>query len=245
MIAYGRAGDALLALSTSGNSRNMIDALAEARRRGMVTIAMVGYDGGQIAADALADHVIVTRSQHIPRIQEAQASAYHVLRELVELAGGSIAAPPRPTRRGCASGWTGSSRASASGPSSTGSRARARARRASSCNDERGVLVEAEGDEASVERVPRPPAHEAPPLAAVESVPARPMAPPGRRGFAIVASPRPASRRRSVSADTATCDACLAELSTRPTGATAIRSSTARTAARGSRSSGASRTTGR
>ena len=61
----------------------MIEALAEARRRGLVTIAMVGYDGGRIAAERLADHVIVTRSEHIPRIQEAQASAYHALRELV------------------------------------------------------------------------------------------------------------------------------------------------------------------
>ena len=86
IIAYGRAGDALLALSTSGNSRNVIEALAEARRRGLRTIAMVGYDGGRVAAERLADHVIVTRSQHIPRIQEAQASAYHALRELVELA---------------------------------------------------------------------------------------------------------------------------------------------------------------
>jgi D-sedoheptulose 7-phosphate isomerase len=83
VIAHGRPGDALLALSTSGNSTNVIEALAEARRRGLVTIAMVGYDGGRIAADGLADHVVVTRSQHIPRIQEAQASAYHVLRELV------------------------------------------------------------------------------------------------------------------------------------------------------------------
>jgi D-sedoheptulose 7-phosphate isomerase len=77
VIAYGRSGDALLALSTSGNSANVILALEEARRREMTTIAMVGYDGGRVAA---------TRSQHIPRIQEAQASAYHTLRELVELA---------------------------------------------------------------------------------------------------------------------------------------------------------------
>ena len=62
----------------------MISALGEARRRGLRTIAMVGYDGGRVAAERLADHVIVTRSEHIPRIQEAQASAYHVLRELVE-----------------------------------------------------------------------------------------------------------------------------------------------------------------
>ena len=85
VIAHGRPGDALLALSTSGGSANVIAALAEARRRGMATFALVGYDGGPIADERLADHVVITRSQHVPRIQEAQASAYHVLRELVEL----------------------------------------------------------------------------------------------------------------------------------------------------------------
>jgi len=83
VIAYGAPGDALLALSTSGNSANVIHALAEGRRRGLVTIAMVGYDGGRVASEELADHVVVTRSEHIPRIQEAQASAYHALVELV------------------------------------------------------------------------------------------------------------------------------------------------------------------
>ena len=83
VIAYGAPGDTLLALSTSGNSSNVIAALAEARRRGLATVAMVGYDGGRIASEGLADHVIVTRSEHIPRIQEAQASAYHALRALV------------------------------------------------------------------------------------------------------------------------------------------------------------------
>ena len=83
VIAYGRPGDVALALSTSGSSPNIIEALAEARRRGLVTIACVGYDGGRIAAERLADHVVVTPSEHIPRIQEAQATAYHALRELV------------------------------------------------------------------------------------------------------------------------------------------------------------------
>ncbi|CAN5597971.1 hypothetical protein BH20ACT15_BH20ACT15_11700 [soil metagenome] len=92
VIAYGRRGDVVISLSTSGNSENMIEALAEARRREMATVAFVGYDGGKIAAGSLADHVIVTRSQNIPRIQEAQASAYHVLRELVEALPG-----PPPT----------------------------------------------------------------------------------------------------------------------------------------------------
>jgi D-sedoheptulose 7-phosphate isomerase len=84
VIAYGGEGDALLAISTSGNSANVVAALEEARRRGLRTIAMVGYDGGRVAAERLADRVVVTRSEHIPRIQEAQASAYHLLRELVE-----------------------------------------------------------------------------------------------------------------------------------------------------------------
>ncbi|MFT3864465.1 MAG: SIS domain-containing protein [Solirubrobacterales bacterium] len=88
VIAYGTAGDTIVALSTSGDSANLIAALAEARRRGLASVALVGYDGGRIAAEGLADHVIVSRSQHIPRIQEAQASAYHVLRELVESAPG-------------------------------------------------------------------------------------------------------------------------------------------------------------
>jgi len=84
VIANGHRGDVLLALSTSGNSGNVIEALAEARRRGLETIAMVGYDGGRVASQSLADHVIVTRSEHIPRIQEAQASAYHALLELID-----------------------------------------------------------------------------------------------------------------------------------------------------------------
>ena len=126
----------------------MLDALAEARRRELVTVALVGYDGGRVAAEELADHVIITPSQHIPRIQEAQATAYHVLRELVELG--------RERRR---------DRAAA------GSRTRARvqgtvqgvgfrpfvyriARRggwpATSCNDEHGVLLEVEGAGAAV-----------------------------------------------------------------------------------------------
>lgn len=84
IIAYARQGDFVLALSTSGNSRNIIQALAEARARGLATMALVGYDGGRIAAEKLADFVVISPSQHIPRIQEAQASAYHTLRELVE-----------------------------------------------------------------------------------------------------------------------------------------------------------------
>jgi D-sedoheptulose 7-phosphate isomerase len=81
VIAHGRPDDVLISISTSGNSDNVIAALREARRRGLATVALVGYGGGRIAAEGLADFVVITRSEHIPRIQEAQASAYHVLVE--------------------------------------------------------------------------------------------------------------------------------------------------------------------
>lgn len=85
LISHARNDDVVMTFSTSGNSRNIIQALREARRRGVRTAALVGYDGGRILAERLADHVVVVPSQHIPRIQEAQASVYHILRELVEL----------------------------------------------------------------------------------------------------------------------------------------------------------------
>jgi D-sedoheptulose 7-phosphate isomerase len=84
VIAYGRPGDVAVALSTSGGSANVLSALAECRRRGLATIALVGYDGGRIAAEGLADHVVVSPSEHIPRIQEAQATVLHALRILAE-----------------------------------------------------------------------------------------------------------------------------------------------------------------
>jgi D-sedoheptulose 7-phosphate isomerase len=83
VIAFGRPGDVALAFTTSGGSANIVEALREARTRGLGTIAIAGYDGGRIASERLADHVVVVASEHVPRIQEAQASAYHVLRELV------------------------------------------------------------------------------------------------------------------------------------------------------------------
>jgi D-sedoheptulose 7-phosphate isomerase len=94
IIAYGDAGDAAVALSTSGSSRNVVRALEEARRRGLRTFALLGYDGGRINEEKLADHVFVAPSEHIPRIQEAQASIYHILRELVEVMPGAVAREP-------------------------------------------------------------------------------------------------------------------------------------------------------
>jgi D-sedoheptulose 7-phosphate isomerase len=84
MIAQARPEDVAVGISTSGGSRNIILALEEARKRGLLTVALLGYDGGEILRRGLADFPIVVRSDYIPRIQEVQASTYHVIRETLE-----------------------------------------------------------------------------------------------------------------------------------------------------------------
>ena len=84
LIAHARPEDVAIGISTSGGSANILSALAEARRRGLLTVGIVGYDGGRIVGERLADLAVVVRSDYIPRIQEVQASIYHVLRGLVE-----------------------------------------------------------------------------------------------------------------------------------------------------------------
>jgi D-sedoheptulose 7-phosphate isomerase len=88
VIAQARADDAVVAISTSGSSRNVVAALAEARRRGLLTVALLGYDGGEIRQRGLADHCIVVGSDYIPRIQEVHASIYHIIRECLEALAG-------------------------------------------------------------------------------------------------------------------------------------------------------------
>jgi D-sedoheptulose 7-phosphate isomerase len=84
IIAQARPEDVAVGISTSGGSRNIILALEEARKRGLATVALLGYDGGEIVRRNLADFPLVVRSDYIPRIQEVQASTYHVLRETLE-----------------------------------------------------------------------------------------------------------------------------------------------------------------
>jgi D-sedoheptulose 7-phosphate isomerase len=85
LIAHARGADVAVAISTSGGSRNVILALEEARRRGLLTVALLGYDGGEIVRRGLADFPLVVRSDYIPRIQEVQASTYHAIRETLEV----------------------------------------------------------------------------------------------------------------------------------------------------------------
>jgi D-sedoheptulose 7-phosphate isomerase len=85
LIAQAQPEDVAIGISTSGGSRNIVMALEEARKRGMLTVALLGYDGGDIKRHGLADLPIVVRCDYIPRIQEVQASIYHIIREMQEV----------------------------------------------------------------------------------------------------------------------------------------------------------------
>ena len=83
VIAFGRRGDIALGISTSGNSTNVLVALEQAKKQGLLTVGLAGYDGGKMMHSAAVDVCINSPSDHIPRIQEAQATAYHTLLEVI------------------------------------------------------------------------------------------------------------------------------------------------------------------
>ena len=85
LIALGRPGDVAIAISTSGGSPNVVRAIEEAHERGLTTVALAGYEGGRLAALDALDHLFVVPSDHIPRIQEAQATIYHLLLDAMAL----------------------------------------------------------------------------------------------------------------------------------------------------------------
>jgi D-sedoheptulose 7-phosphate isomerase len=83
VIAFGRRGDIALGISTSGNSTNILVALEQAKKQALLTVGLAGYDGGKMKRSKALDFCIVSPSDHIPRIQEAQATAYHALLEVI------------------------------------------------------------------------------------------------------------------------------------------------------------------
>jgi D-sedoheptulose 7-phosphate isomerase len=85
LIAQSAPADIALAFSTSGGSRNVVAALEEARKRGLLTVALLGYDGGEVVHRNVADIAIVVRCDYIPRIQEAQGTIYHIIREALQV----------------------------------------------------------------------------------------------------------------------------------------------------------------
>ncbi len=82
--AYGQVGDVFIGLSTSGNSPNLIHAFAQARRQGMVTISLLGRDGGALK-DVADFELIIHHFATSDRIQEAHMAAMHLMVELIEL----------------------------------------------------------------------------------------------------------------------------------------------------------------
>lgn len=80
--ALGDRGDVAIALSTSGNSPNVIEALKKARGKGLVTVAFTGKGGGNLAS--LPDFLLAVPSSSTPRIQEAHLFLLHALAQEIE-----------------------------------------------------------------------------------------------------------------------------------------------------------------
>jgi D-sedoheptulose 7-phosphate isomerase len=80
--AHGQQGDIAVAFSTSGNSPNVIAAVAEARRRGLRTIGLLGRGGGKLAE--CVDLPLVVPSSDTQRIQESHIAIAHAIAELVD-----------------------------------------------------------------------------------------------------------------------------------------------------------------
>lgn len=83
LLAQGRAGDALIGISTSGNSGNLVAAFVKAREMGITTIGLAGGDGGRMLTSGAVQHCLVVPSSSIHRIQECHVAAYHILWDLV------------------------------------------------------------------------------------------------------------------------------------------------------------------
>jgi D-sedoheptulose 7-phosphate isomerase len=80
--ALGMEGDILLCISTSGNSKNVLTAVRDARSQGMFTAGLIGYNGGELAK--LVDLALVVKSNATPRIQESHILAGHIICRLVD-----------------------------------------------------------------------------------------------------------------------------------------------------------------
>ena len=86
IIALGCEGDVLLAISTSGNSENLMHAFQTARRMKLITVGFAGSDGGKMAemkAGGLLDYCLTVPTSSIHRVQEAHVALYHVMWDMV------------------------------------------------------------------------------------------------------------------------------------------------------------------
>ena len=86
VTAFGRPGDAAVAISASGGSPNVLAAIDEAERIGMLTIGLSGHSGGRMAELASLHHLFAVPSSSVHRVQEVQTTLYHVLGEATRAA---------------------------------------------------------------------------------------------------------------------------------------------------------------
>ncbi len=82
VAAFGQAGDVLICFTTSGNSKNVLRALEEAKARKLKTIAFLGRDGGSTAG--ISDIDLLVKDDSTARIQEGHGLLIHVLCEMIE-----------------------------------------------------------------------------------------------------------------------------------------------------------------
>jgi len=82
VTAKGRKGDILIAISTSGNSKNILKAVETANAAGMITVGMTGASGGKMKG--LCKYLLIIPSDDTPRIQEAHILIGHIICEVVE-----------------------------------------------------------------------------------------------------------------------------------------------------------------
>lgn len=87
----GQEGDLFIGISTSGNSQNIINAFESAKDKDIMTVALVGRDGGRMAQ--MADYALIIPSNDTPRIQESHILIGHILCDIIEkeLFGGGVA----------------------------------------------------------------------------------------------------------------------------------------------------------
>ncbi len=78
----GKKGDVLVGLSTSGNSKNIVKAIEQAKELGVITVSLTGATGGTMKA--ISDYLINVPSTDTPRIQESHITIGHIICELVE-----------------------------------------------------------------------------------------------------------------------------------------------------------------
>ena len=82
VVAFGKPGDILLGISTSGNSRNIVHAIKAANALGLHTIGLTGQSGGKLGA--LCEICIQVPASEVPRVQELHLPVYHTLCQVVE-----------------------------------------------------------------------------------------------------------------------------------------------------------------